>query len=207
SRPPEFIRVGVDYPVRAVLGRCEACHPCDPLALPEPLGRLANEVENTVSRVGLEELRGSVSGDVVRGDNEVDPRVQVKRDLGVDDIGLVPGQYRQDELHGPREALRRSSLFAAPRSLPSMRTLGRRSIVSRRCSSVSSLLCRRTTSASPSAATSTAYAASSTTVGRGKASPFPSCNARSASRRRVSMTSEPSARPRSSASSSTTSPS
>ena len=37
---------------------------------------------------------------IVGRDHEVDPGMQVERDLRVDDVGLVPREERHDDLHG-----------------------------------------------------------------------------------------------------------
>ena len=86
---PELVGVGVQDPVRAEVGRREPRHPRDPLALAQVVARLADQVEHAVARVALEDLRRRVLGAVVGGDDEVDARVEVVRDLRVDDVGLV----------------------------------------------------------------------------------------------------------------------
>ena len=182
ARPPELVGVTVDDPVRAELGGREPRHARHPLALAQPLGRLADQMERhprarTRSRISVVPSRELLSVAMTKSATGI----QVERDLRVDDVCLVAREDGEDEPSSPQQLLRRAA------QLPVDATRGRRSTVSRRCSSVSSRRCSRTTSASPSAATSTAYAASSTTVGRGNVSLFPSPSGRSASRRRVSI--------------------
>ena len=47
----------------------------------------------------LENLGRAVDRPVVGGDDEVDARAQVMRDLGVHDVGLVSDEQGHDELH------------------------------------------------------------------------------------------------------------
>ncbi len=99
SRPPELVRVGVQDPVRSVLDRSELRHASDPLALAQVVPRLANELQDALRRVPLEDLRRAVGRPVVGGDDEVDAGAQVVRDLGVHDVRLVADEQRQHELH------------------------------------------------------------------------------------------------------------
>ena len=125
ARPPELVGVGVDHPIRAELGRREPRHPRDPLALAEPLCRLADEVDRDVPNVGLQDLGRAIPRVVVRRDHEIDARVQVEGDLRVDDVLLVPRKHREDELHAASDELRRRSFLATARP-PSLRTSRRK---------------------------------------------------------------------------------
>jgi hypothetical protein len=49
--------------------------------------------------IRLEDLGRAVVRAVVDRDDEVDARVQVKREVRIEDVGLVPGQQRHDDLH------------------------------------------------------------------------------------------------------------
>ena len=163
ARPPELVRIRVDHPVRAVLARPRAA----PCASPTRPGAGPRPARGSGGATPSRSYRSRISvvpslRVVVRRDDEVGARVEVERDLRVDDVGLVAREHRDDEPHRRQQLLRRAPQLPLRRVRPAAR-----SIVSRRCSSVSRRRCSRTTSASPSAATSTAYAASSTTVGRG----------------------------------------
>ena len=98
--PPELVRVGVDHPVGVVLGGREARHARDPLGLAHVVTRLAEEPQASRALVPLEDRRRVVGRGIVGRDHEVDPGVQVERDLRVDDVGLVPREERHDDLHG-----------------------------------------------------------------------------------------------------------
>ena len=100
---PELVGVGVQNPVRAEVGRGEPRHPRDPLALAEVVAGLADQVEHAFARVALEDLRGRVLRAVVGRDDEIDARMQVVRDLRVDDVGLVADEEGHDELHAAVE--------------------------------------------------------------------------------------------------------
>ncbi len=64
-----------------------------------PFGRLADQVEAARALVRLEDLGRAVLRGVVRRDHEVDARVEMERDLRVDDVRLVAREHREDELH------------------------------------------------------------------------------------------------------------
>ncbi len=103
ARMPELVGVRVEDPVGTEVGRRESCHAGDPLALAQVVARLADQVEHTVPLVPLENLRRPVLRAVVRGDDEVDARVEVVRDLRIDDVGLVADEECHDELHADVE--------------------------------------------------------------------------------------------------------
>ena len=100
---PELVRVRVEDPVGAEVGRREARHARDPLALAEIVAGLADQVEHAVARVPLEDLGRPVLRPVVGGDDEVDTGREVVRDLRVDDVGLVAREKGHDELHAAVE--------------------------------------------------------------------------------------------------------
>ena len=99
ARPPELVRIRVQHPVGAVLGRRQPGHARHPLALAEVVPGLADQVEAALALVPFEHLRRPVLGAVVRRDHEVDAGGEVERDLRVDDVCLVPDEERHDELH------------------------------------------------------------------------------------------------------------
>ncbi len=100
--PPELVRIGVQNPVGAEFRRGEPRHARDPLALAHLVARLPDQMQDAGALVPFEDLRRSVLRAVVRGDDEVDPGMQVKRDLCVDDVRLVAHEERHDELHAAR---------------------------------------------------------------------------------------------------------
>ena len=61
--------------VLTVLARGQAGHACDPLALAKALSRLTNEAEDAVPFVRLEDLRRSILGVVVCGNDKIDAGV------------------------------------------------------------------------------------------------------------------------------------
>jgi len=67
--------------------------------LPIVVGLLADHVREPLARVPLEDLRRPVLRPVVGRHDEVDARVQVERELGIDHVRLVAGEQRHDELH------------------------------------------------------------------------------------------------------------
>ena len=78
---------------------------------------LAEEPEAARPLVPLEDLGRPVVGPVVRRDDEVDAGVQVERDLRVDDVRLVAGEQRHDELHArPIDRCRRAPSSAVTAS-------------------------------------------------------------------------------------------
>ena len=88
ARPPEFIRVCIDDPVRAVLGRREPRHARAPLAvvhLARTRGFRGADRRARIAR-GSRSYRRRL---MVGCDDEVDPGVEVVRELVVDDIRLV----------------------------------------------------------------------------------------------------------------------
>jgi hypothetical protein len=97
-RHPELVGVGVDDPVGAVLGRREAGHAGAPDALPHRPG-LPEETQPSRALVRLEDLGRPVPRVVVGREHEVDARVEVVGDLGVDDVDLVANHQGLDELH------------------------------------------------------------------------------------------------------------
>ena len=68
ARPPELVRIRVDHPVGAVLGRREPRHPRDPRVLAHVVGRLADEPQDAGALVPLEDLRRPVARRVVDRD-------------------------------------------------------------------------------------------------------------------------------------------
>ena len=56
-------------------------------------------MEDAVALVPLEDLPRAVLRPIVGGNDDVDTRVEVKGDLCVDDVGLVPREERHRELH------------------------------------------------------------------------------------------------------------
>ena len=100
---PELVRIRIEHPVGTEGGGGEARHARDPLALPEVVAGLADQVEHAVARVPLEDLRRRVLRPVVGRDDEVDARLQVVRDLRIDDVGLVAREEGHDELHAAVE--------------------------------------------------------------------------------------------------------
>ena len=106
SRPPELVGVGVDHPVGAEVGRGEPRHARHPLVLAEVLARLVDEMDVPLACVALEDLGRPVLRAVVGRDDEVGAGVQVEGEPGVDDVRLVAGEERHDQLHR-RASLRR----------------------------------------------------------------------------------------------------
>ena len=106
ARPPELVRVRVDHPVGAVVGRREPRHARHPRVLPHLVARLAEKPQAARTLVALEDLGRPVARAVVRRDHEVDTRMQVEGDLRIDDVGLVADEQRHDESHArqPRSA-------------------------------------------------------------------------------------------------------
>ena len=102
ARPPELVSVAADDPIGAVLFRRPARHRRPPLSRPKLLALLADELENAVALVRLEDLGSAVPRAMVDRDYEVDPRVEVERDDGVDHVRLIPGEEGQDQLHRRR---------------------------------------------------------------------------------------------------------
>jgi len=82
-----------------VLGGRKTRHAGPPLAPAHVLTQLADQPENALPSVRLENLDGSVHGPVVCCDYEVNPRVQVERDDGLDDVRLVARPEGHHELH------------------------------------------------------------------------------------------------------------
>ena len=119
TRPPELVRVRVDHPVGAELGRSEPRHTRDPLALAHVVALLVDEMEATGALVPLENLRRPVVGGVVGRDDEVDAGIQVERELRVDDVRLVARQKRHDELHRATPAVRTTASTTRSAARPS----------------------------------------------------------------------------------------
>ena len=109
ARPPELVRVRVDHPVGAVLGRRETRHARHPLVLAKVLAGLADEVDVPRARVSLEHLGRAVLRPVVGRDHQVGAGVEVEREPLLDDVDLVPREQRHDQRH------RRASLRATRR--------------------------------------------------------------------------------------------
>ena len=106
TRPPELVGVARDDPVGAELLGGEPRHPGRPLPFPHLLSLLADEVQVPAARIRLEDRKCPVFGAMIRRDDEVDPGVEVKGDLRIDDVRLVAGAKRHHDLH----------LFSAPRA-------------------------------------------------------------------------------------------
>ena len=102
ARAPELVRIRVEDPVGGELGGCQPGHVRDPLGLTKVVALLANEVQMPIAGIALENLRGAVLRTVVSRDDEIDAGVQVKRDLGIDDVHLVSSEEGHDELHRSR---------------------------------------------------------------------------------------------------------
>ena len=99
ARPPELVRIRVDHPVGAVVGRREPRHPGDPRVLAHVVGRLADEPQDAGALVPLEDLRRPVARRVVDRQDEVDAGMEMECDLRVDDVCLVPREERHHEPH------------------------------------------------------------------------------------------------------------
>ena len=68
--------------------------------------------------IGLEDLGCAILRAVVGRDHEVDTRVQVERDLRIDDLRLVAGKKRHDEPHGESTTLARTDAGLPPAHEP-----------------------------------------------------------------------------------------
>ncbi len=99
ARPPELVPVGVQHPVGAVLGRGQSRHLR--ATRRDPLAGVAEETHVALPLVALEDLGRSVDREVIGRYDEVDARVQVERDEGIDEIGLVARAGDQDDAHRP----------------------------------------------------------------------------------------------------------
>ncbi len=98
-----------------MLGRREPRHTRDPFLLPYVVTVLAQQVEIAGPLVTLEDLSRSVVRAIVRRDDEVDAGVKVERDLGLDDVRLVPGEQGHHEPHaGPVRCRERRSASKPP---------------------------------------------------------------------------------------------
>ena len=82
-----------------MLGGREARHARDPLVLAHVVARLADEPQDARALVPLEDLRRAVARARCRSRHEVDPGMQVERDLRVDDVRLVAREERHHEPH------------------------------------------------------------------------------------------------------------
>jgi hypothetical protein len=104
-RPPELVSVAADDPVGTVILCSEAGHSRPPRSRARLVALLANETKDAVPLVRLEDLGGAVGRAMVYRDHEVDTCVKVKRDDGLDHIGLVAGQEGHDELQRRRQEI------------------------------------------------------------------------------------------------------
>ncbi len=102
ARPPELVGVAQEHPVGAVLGGRKTRHARHPRSLTDPFTLLADQANVALPLVGLEDLSRTVARAVVRSQDEIHPRVEMKRDVSVDDVRFVAAEERHDELHGLR---------------------------------------------------------------------------------------------------------
>jgi hypothetical protein len=98
ARPPEFIRIAVDHPVGSELSGSPPGKPCHPLPL-LGLAPVTRQVDVSLPCIPLEDVGRAVVRAVVDRHDEIDARVEVEREVGVDDVGLVAGQQCHHDLH------------------------------------------------------------------------------------------------------------
>ena len=102
ARPVELRDLAQDQPVGAVLRRRQSSHAGAPVTLAR-LSALSDQMQVPLTLVGLEDLGRAVMRVVVGDDHEVDARIQVIGDLGVDDVRLIVDHECHHELHGRGE--------------------------------------------------------------------------------------------------------
>ena len=108
ARPPELVRVAVDHPVGAELGRGQAGHARHDRRLLEPVTRSPDQAKPAVALVGAKDVRRAVHRPVVGGDHEIDAVFEMEAQLRVDDVRLVPDEEGHDDSHQERRGRRKS---------------------------------------------------------------------------------------------------
>ena len=84
-----------------MLGRRQARHPRDPVALPKRAVRLAEHADAAVTLVAGEHLLGPVGRAVIRHDHEIDAGREMEGEVLLDDVALVADEQGHDDRHEP----------------------------------------------------------------------------------------------------------